>query len=75
MQSNSEEQREKATDIYLNVSPEQTRPVGDLWKKKKKRLAAGPVIETPWYVHVPSTCNYNLSNGFKGVQKAEGLWQ
>lgn len=72
MQSNSEEQREKATDISLNVSPEQTQLVVDLWKKKKKkkRLAAGPVIETPWYVHVPCTCNYNLSNGFKGGPKS-----
>lgn len=35
MQSNSEEQREKATENSLNVSPEQTRPVGDLWKKQK----------------------------------------
>lgn len=43
MHSNSEDQREKAADISPNVSPEQLRPVGDLWKKK--RLAAGPVIE------------------------------
>lgn len=60
MQSNSEEQREKATATSLNVLPEQTRPVGDWWKRKKKKkktLAAGPVIETPWYVHVPCTCN------------------
>lgn len=34
MQSNSEDQRENATDISLNVSPEQTRPVGDLFFKK-----------------------------------------
>lgn len=30
MQSNSEEERKKGTDISMNVSPEQTRPVGDL---------------------------------------------
>lgn len=65
MQSNSEEQREKATDTSPNISPEQTRPVGDLWKKKK----GSPLdqwLNPPWYVHAPCTCNYNLSNGSRG---------
>lgn len=37
MHSNSEDQRAKAADISPNVSPEQLRPVGDLWKKKTAR--------------------------------------
>lgn len=37
MHSNSEDQRQKAADISANVSPEQLRPVGDLWKKKTAR--------------------------------------
>lgn len=77
MQSNSEEQREKATDISLNVSPEQTQLVVDLGKKKKKKNGS-PLDQWlkrrgmfTYRAHV--TIIYQTDS--KGVQKAERLCQ
>lgn len=76
MQSNSEEERKKRNwHLHECFTGADAACRWFIKKKKKKRLAAGPVIETPWYVHVPCTCNYNLSTDSKGVQKAERLWQ